>query len=258
MVPVPWLPVELDSNSAPPDALSSPCGETVDHATTSFNHHYRHQEVLQHGKPTLHGPGFSTYVRSCRIALAEKGVDYTLNEFNFLEGWPDGYEKLHPFMKVPAFEHGRCHPARDAGHHGLREHGVRRARPDAAVAAARAKCVQVINVIDNYAYNALITRTFIPRAVVPMLGGTDRRVRHRWRKGRLRAGHRRVGLDAWRQQPLRRRRGLACGLPPVPVLHYTSQIPEGQALLTKAPALGTWMERMSNRESVSSTVPSLG
>jgi glutathione S-transferase len=40
--------------------------------------------------PTLHGPGFSTYVRSVRITLAEKGVVYDLNEFNFLEGWPDG------------------------------------------------------------------------------------------------------------------------------------------------------------------------
>jgi glutathione S-transferase len=55
--------------------------------------------------PTLHGPGFSTYTRSVRITLAEKGVAYDLHEINFLEGWPDGYEKLHPFTKVPVFEH---------------------------------------------------------------------------------------------------------------------------------------------------------
>ena len=56
-------------------------------------------------KPILHGPAFSTYVRSVRITLAEKGVAYDLREFNFIEGWPDGYENLHPFKKVPAFEH---------------------------------------------------------------------------------------------------------------------------------------------------------
>ena len=55
--------------------------------------------------PTLHGPAFSTYVRSVRITLTEKGVAYDLREINFLEGWPDGYENLHPFMKVPVFEH---------------------------------------------------------------------------------------------------------------------------------------------------------
>jgi len=34
-------------------------------------------------KPTLHGPAFSTYVRSVRITLAEKGVEYDLHEINF-------------------------------------------------------------------------------------------------------------------------------------------------------------------------------
>ncbi len=56
-------------------------------------------------KPVLHGPAFSTYVRSVRITLAEKEVAYDLHEINFLEAWPDGYENLHPFMKVPVLEH---------------------------------------------------------------------------------------------------------------------------------------------------------
>lgn len=123
-------------------------------------------------KPTLHGPAFSTYVRSVRITLAEKGVEYELREFNFLEGWPDGYEKLHPFMKVPAFEHD-----------GLTLYEtlaimvyVNAAFDGPALLpdqpAMLAKTLQAINVVDNYAYDALITRTFIPRAVAPMLGGT--------------------------------------------------------------------------------------
>ena len=57
--------------------------------------------------PVVFGPAFSTFVRSVRIALIEKGVDYRLEEFNFLEGWPDGYERRHPFKKVPAFERSR-------------------------------------------------------------------------------------------------------------------------------------------------------
>ena len=71
-------------------------------------------------KPTLHGPAFSTYVRSVRITLAEKGVAYDLHEINFLEGWPDGYEKLHPFMKVPAFEHNDLTFYETPRNHGVR------------------------------------------------------------------------------------------------------------------------------------------
>ena len=107
--------------------------------------------------PILHGPAFSTYVRSVRITLAEKGVDYDLREFNFLEGWPEGYEKLHPFMKVPAFEHDELtlyeSPAImvyiNAGFDGPA------LLPDDP--AMRAKVLQAVNVIDNYAYDALIT-----------------------------------------------------------------------------------------------------
>ena len=44
----------------------------------------------------------------------------------------------------------------------------------------------------------------------------------------------------------------------LPVIHYPSQIADGQALLGAAPALTAWLERMNLRNSVSSTVPSLG
>jgi glutathione S-transferase len=208
--------------------------------------------------PTLHGPAFSTYVRSVRITLAEKGVAYDLNEINFLEGWPDGYEKLHPFMKVPVLEHGDLK---------LYETPAIMAYVNAAFdgpallseqPATRAKTVQAINVVDNYAYNALITRTFIPRAVVPLLGGTtDESVIEGAQGDSERAisvlngmvtGPEYFGGDAV---------SLAdCHV--VPIIHYTGQIPEGQALLSKAPALSAWMERMSARDSVSSTVPSFG
>lgn len=209
-------------------------------------------------KPVLHGPGFSTYVRSCRIALAEKGVAYEHHDFNFLEGWPEGYEELHPFRKVPAFEHD-----------GLRlfETVAILVYVDAAFdgpslvpadAEARARCFQALGVVDSYAYNALITRTFIPRAVVPLLGGTtDESVIEGARADAERAV---AVLD----RLLQGREYFAGPAPSladfhaVPVLHYAGQIPEGQAMLAKAPALGAWTKRMSGRESVSSTVPSLG
>ena len=58
-------------------------------------------------KPTLYGPTFSTYTRSMRMVLAEKGVDYDLVEIDTLAGahhQPE-YKKRHPFERLPAFEH---------------------------------------------------------------------------------------------------------------------------------------------------------
>ena len=208
--------------------------------------------------PTLHGPGFSTYVRSVRITLAEKGVVYDPNEFNFLEGWPDGYENLHPFKKVPVLEHD-----------GLTLYEttaimtyINAAFDGPALLSEKpaecAKSLQTIGIVDSYAYNALITRTFIQRAVVPMLGGTTDESMIEGARGDCERvisvlNGRVTGQDYFG--------GDAASLADchvVPVIHYTGQIPEGQALLSKAPALTAWMERMSSRESVSSTVPSMG
>ena len=209
-------------------------------------------------KPVLHGPAFSTYVRTARIALIEKGVDYDLREFNFLEGWPDGYDKLHPFMKVPAFEHDGL---------TLYETPAIMVYVNAAFdgpallsdqPAMRAKSMQTVNVVDNYAYNALITRTFIPRAVVPMLGGTtDESVIDDAKEDCVRSVAVLNGMlegQDWFS-------GTSVGLADfhvLPVIHYASQIPEGQALLSNASALAAWMDRMNARDSVSSTVPALG
>ncbi len=209
-------------------------------------------------KPTLHGPTYSTYVRSVRITLAEKGVAYDLKEINFLEGWPDGYEKLHPFMKVPVLEHDDL---------TLFETPAIMAYINAAFdgpallsdqPAKRAKSIQAIGVVDSYAYNALITRTFIPRAVVPLLGGTtDESIIEEARGDCERVVAVLDGMVTGQDYLGGDSVSLAdCHL--VPVIHYTGQIPEGQALLSKTPALTAWMDRMSTRDSVSSTIPSMG
>ena len=208
--------------------------------------------------PILHGPGFSTYVRSVRITLAEKGVDYELREFNFLEGWPEGYEKLNPFMKVPVFEHDEL---------SLYETPAIMVYVNAnfdgpallpELAGMRAKAVQVINIVDNYAYNALITRTFIPRVVVPMLGGTtDETVIEEARSDCERCI---AVLNSMveAQDYFGGDNASLADFHMVPVVHYTSLTPEGQTLLTNAPALSAWAERMNARSSVTETIPSFG
>lgn len=209
-------------------------------------------------KPTLYGPGFSTFVRTCRITLAEKGVDYDLEEFNFMEGWPDGYEKRHPFKKVPAFSHDGMDLHESSAICRYVDEAFDGPALQPTDAKARAQMNRAIAVSESYAYGAMITRTFIPRAVVPMLGGnTDESV--------IEAAKPDVALAAGVLDGYLTGRDYLAGDAPtladffaLPVLHYLSQIPEGRAVLSGAPALTSWLQRMNARESVKTTMPQLG
>ena len=58
-------------------------------------------------RPKLFGADFSVYVRIVRLALAEKGVGYDLVPVDVFAagGVPAWYLELHPFGRIPAFEH---------------------------------------------------------------------------------------------------------------------------------------------------------
>ena len=51
-------------------------------------------------KLTFHGPPQSSYMRTARWACAEKGVEHDVVPMG------DGYDKLHPWRKIPSMTHG--------------------------------------------------------------------------------------------------------------------------------------------------------
>lgn len=53
--------------------------------------------------PTVHGANASPFVRKVRVALAEKGVDYTLNPVMPF-GVSDEYLAISPLGKIPTYE----------------------------------------------------------------------------------------------------------------------------------------------------------
>ena len=123
-------------------------------------------------KPVLHGPGYSTYVRAVRIALTEKGVDYDLREFDFIVvGFPEGFEKLNPFMKVPAFEHDGFTLHETSAILRYVDEAFDGPALQPGEVKARARMAQIIAIADNYLYQAAVHGVFIQRALVPSMGG---------------------------------------------------------------------------------------
>ena len=111
------------------------------------------------GKPTLYGPTFSTYTRSMRMVLAEKGVEYDLVEIDMLGGahhQPE-WKKRHPFERVPAFEHnGLSIYESNAIAHYIDDAfpGRRLAHPNIS---RRTRDQQIVEVINAYGYKRIVT-----------------------------------------------------------------------------------------------------
>lgn len=210
------------------------------------------------GEPVVHGPAFSTYVRSVRLALHEKGVPHQLVEVDVLGGAhkQSPHIERHPFGKVPAFEHD--------GHRFYEASAILRYIDEVfpgpalmpSTPAGRAKANQVMSVVDSYGYTPCVTNTFIPRVLVPSLGGqTD--------VEKVEAAKQPAALFV---KELERELGTSqffgganvclADLHVLPVLTYYAATPEGKATLEGAPNLRGWLSRIQKRPSVQAMMPS--
>ncbi|MGH6942947.1 MAG: glutathione S-transferase family protein [Geminicoccaceae bacterium] len=211
-------------------------------------------------KPTVYGPAYSTYARTARLALEEKGVDYDLVEVDVLQGAGKSPEHLerHPFGKVPAFEHdGLALHETDAITRYVNE-AFQGAALEPSDVRARARMTQAINIIDSYAYPSMITAIVVQRAIMPMLGqATD--------EGAIAAALPQAETCVRTLEKLIDGNTYLAGdtlsradLLLIPVYDYFSQTPEGQKLLGAAPNLKRWWDKVRNRPSVERTRPKLG
>ncbi len=122
-------------------------------------------------KPILYGPVYSTYTRSARLAMEEKGVNYDLVEVDFLQGpMPAEQVERHPFGKVPAFEHDgfKLYEVTAIERYIDEEFDGPSLQPEST--KERARMNQIISIIDSYTYPCTVGQLVIQRIVMPMLG----------------------------------------------------------------------------------------
>jgi glutathione S-transferase len=211
-------------------------------------------------RPIVYGPAYSTYVRTARLALEEKGVPYDLVEIDSLAGGTRAPDHLarHPFGKVPAFTHdGLVLFETDAITRYVNE-AFEGPALEPGDLRARALMTQAISVINSYAYPSLIGQIIIQRLVMPLMGGSaDEAVIAAAMPqartciavlGRMAGGHSRLVSDAISRADLFL----------IPIYAYVEQTPEGRELLAEAAELRRWWEGVENRPSVVATRPKLG
>ena len=116
-------------------------------------------------KPVLHGPAFSTYVRTARLALEEKGVAYELRDLDMSLGAhtePD-YAKLNPFNRVPTLDHDGFVVYETRAITAYIDEAFEGPPLQAETATARARMNQILGIVDSYLYRAAVTHIVVPR-----------------------------------------------------------------------------------------------
>lgn len=211
---------------------------------------------------TIHGPNISTYVRSVRLALAEKNAPYTLAEVNILAGQhkqPDHLAR-QPFGKVPALTHDGFTLYETIAI--LRY--LDRVLPGPALTPAdpkqAARADMIAAIVDSYAYGAMITAVVMNRLVKPMLGGQpDEAAISAALPVADTALSAIAQLAAASGGPFLAGPSLSIAdLMLAPIFGYFAQTPEGAAALARYPVLQAWWASFEARPAMAATAPRFG
>lgn len=203
----------------------------------------------ENDRAVLYGADYSVYTRIARLVLEEVGMLYDFAEVDIFErnSLPPDYRRRHPFLKIPAFEHGgftlyetdaiaRYVTALQGGG------GLLPADP-----RQDARAVQIMRIVDNYAYPRLVWGIYVPEKE----GESNESVtQEAIREARLVLGV----LEEFAVAPFLLGKGFSLAdIWAAPVLTYFQLAPTGAEMMTDAPALQDWLSRMRERPSMRAT-----
>ena len=207
--------------------------------------------------PVVYGPAYSTYTRSARLALEEKGVPYRLEEIDMLGGACAEPEYLarQPFAKVPAFEHDGFRLYETSAIMRYVDEAFDGPALQPADAQGRARMEQAISVIDSYAYPSLIGGLVMQRLVAPMLGNECDEAAVAECLPRANTSVEALGAILGDDAYLAGETMSLADLHAAPIFAYATNTAEGAEMIAAQPAMARWWEMMSARESVVKTQP---
>jgi glutathione S-transferase len=214
-----------------------------------------------HMTPIVFGTEFSTYVRTVRMAFAEKGAEYKLDDVSVIKGEQKQHPHLarNPFGTVPAFAHDGLELYETSPILRYIDQVFRGPSLTPEDPKQRARMNQIISIIDYHGYVSLIGQIVVQRLFTVLLpNGTDEAV--------IKAGIPKAKLCLQEiDRIMKEGRGTflagsqisLADLYLVPILFYVRMTPEKE-LLTPHKGLEAWWQTMAERPSVVTTAPNLG
>ncbi len=203
----------------------------------------------------LFGLPRSVYIRIARLVLEEKAVQYLLKEVEIFgsDGVPAAHWKRHPFGRIPVIRHGGLLVYETSTICRYVDEAFPGLSLQPKTPSTRARMVQIIGLLDSYAYRPMVWGAFVQRLRVPLTGGVaDEKLVTTSLKQVRTALAAIAGLAE--DSPFLAGPDLSLAdLHACPMLRYFSLTPEGQEAIDEHPAVGKWLSRLGARASVQRT-----
>ncbi len=206
----------------------------------------------------LHSYQYSVYSWIARLALLEKGVAHNRVEVNpFAENVPASYLATHPFKRVPALVHGGFAVYETGAITRYVDEAFEGPKLQPTEPRERARCNQIMSIVDSYAYWPLVRQVFSHRVFRPSLRrpADENEVQ----RGLEAAPRVLAALESVADQG-----HYLCGndlsladIHLAPMIGYFVLAPEGAALLQNHVRLSDWWSALSQRSALVATMPRL-
>lgn len=209
----------------------------------------------------LFGADYSVYVRSVRLALEEKRLDYTLSPIDVFapEGVCEDYLSLNPFGKIPTFRHGDFVLFETGAILRYLDEAFDGPRLQPPAPRDRAVMNQILSILDAYAYRTCVWEIYVER-VEKTRGGVaaadEVRISSALGEARMIVGTLETLIES--EPFLLGSNVCLADCHAAPMLHLFEQSEEGAMLLKRAPKLARWLEMMRARRSFQKTAPDPG
>ena len=204
--------------------------------------------------PVVIGPAYSVYVRSVRIALAEKGVAYRLEEFDVFDDAdiPPDYLERHPFKRVPAFEHDGFRLYESAAILRYIDEAFPGPPLQPSDLQGRARMNQVLAVLDSYGYWPMVRVIYVQRSeAVQEVAPDEAAIAAAVVDSRRCLGALETLIG---DQPFLAGPDLTLAdCHAIPMFVYFLKTQEGQSLLAEQSGLTRWWSQVRERPSVAAT-----
>ncbi|HWT96737.1 MAG TPA: glutathione S-transferase family protein [Terriglobales bacterium] len=207
---------------------------------------------------TLWGFDGSTYVRTVKMMLAEKGASgFKQVPLNVLRGEPREAQHLerHPFGKVPVLDHD--------GMRILETSAITRYLNDVLpgkslipqTAKDRARMDMIVGIVDSYGYGALVGGVAAYHLFPDFVGGKNEKMR----AAGLETGRKvlELAMKTRSTSPFIAGELSLAELYLAPILFYVGLTPDKDAVF-KVDGLAEWWDRVQALPSFKATIPNLG
>jgi len=211
-------------------------------------------------KVNLHGPDYSAHVRTIRLCLVEKGVDYELTPVDVLRGQNQKPEflKLQPFAQVPVLVHDNFTLYETTAIARYVDDSFKGPKLQPSDKKEAARMNQIISIIEAHGYGPIISEIVTLRAreafLQQQIDINDLRKAAGPARQCLTVIEELMGDGAF----LVGRSLSLADLHLAPIMAHFMRTPEGKRIMEALPKLTAWWQSISARPSMVETATQRG